>query len=116
MRPGGNKYGARKADCRHGHTHDSGREAKRCNELHILEQQHVIGFLKIQPRYEFIISGKPVKMKNGQTARFTPDFSYVELRNMKAVAEDSKGMITEAYRLRAALFRHLNPMIELREI
>jgi hypothetical protein len=31
------KYRAIKAQCNAGHTHDSKREAVRCNELHILQ-------------------------------------------------------------------------------
>lgn len=110
-----NKYGARKTDCRNGHTHDSAREAKRCNELHLLQAGGEIMYLKTQPRFEFKIAGQPVKMKNGQTARFTPDFSYIDTRTHKQIAEDSKGFIVRDYPLRAALFRHLFPMIELRE-
>ncbi len=111
-----NKYGAKKTPCANGHTHDSAREAKRCNELHLLQAAHQIGFLRIQPRFEFTIAGKPLKMKNGHTARFTPDFAYVELPSLKEVAEDSKGFVVRDYPLRAALFRALYPMTELREV
>lgn len=116
MKPGFNKYRAKKTPCQNGHTHDSAREARRCNDLHLLERQKKIGFLQVQPRYEFTIAGKPLKMKNGHTARFTADFAYVELPSLKHVAEDSKGFVVRDYPLRAALFRALFPMIELREV
>lgn len=110
------KYGAIKSECAKGHLHDSKREARRCDELHLLERANEIMFLACQPRFEFVISGKPVKMRNGQTARFTPDFSYTEVRTQKQIVEDSKGFVVRDYPLRAALFRHLFPMIELREV
>ncbi len=115
-RPGFQKYGAKKTPCQHGHVHDSAREAKRCNELHLLEKADKIGMLRIHPRYDFLIGGKPVKMKNGHTARFTADFSYVELPSLKQVVEDSKGFVVRDYPLRAAMFRALYPMMELREV
>lgn len=112
----GNKYGAKKTPCSHGHTHDSKREAKRCDDLHILERAGEIMHLQTQPRFEFVIAGKPLKMRNGHTARFTPDFAYVEVKSQKQIAEDSKGFVVRDYPLRAALFRALFPMIELREV
>lgn len=110
------KYGAKKTPCANGHAHDSGREARRCNDLHILQRANEILNLRIQPRFEFNIAGRPVKMKNGQTARFTGDFAYTEAKSLKDVVEDSKGFVVRDYPLRAALFRHLFPMIELREV
>jgi hypothetical protein len=44
------KYRAVKAQCRAGHTHDSKREAIRCDELHILEAAGKISNLMIQAR------------------------------------------------------------------
>ena len=110
------KYGAKKTPCNQGHTHDSKREAKRCDELHLLQRAHEIMSLQIQPRFEFVISGKPVMMKNHQAARFTGDFAYVEVKSQKQVVEDSKGFVVRDYPLRAAIFRHLFPQIELREV
>ncbi len=109
-----NKYGAKKTACQHGHLHDSRREAVRCNELHLLQRAGNIQALTIQPKYEFAINGDWLMMLNGQRAKYTPDFSYIE--NGRQIAEDTKGMVTEAFRLRAALFRHLFADIELRVV
>lgn len=115
-----NKYGAKKAACKQGHTHDSGREAKRCNELHLLLRARKIVNLQIQPQFWFHINGKVVKYANGRRCGYRPDFLYSEYfppdGDTRAVAEDSKGVRTEAYVLRAALFRALYPHIELREV
>lgn len=113
---GGNKYGARKAACRHGHTHDSGREAKRCDELHLLLRAGEIERLEQQPRFFFEVDGRPVKHGNGRRACFTPDFSYWDRHSGSRIVEDAKGMRTPDYVLRAAFFRALFPDITLREV
>lgn len=116
MRPGANKYGAKKTPCQHGHTHDSGREAKRCNELHLLERGHAIAFLQVQRQFYFEVNGAPLKHANGRRAGMKVDFTYQEMPGLKEVAEDSKGFTVRDYPLRAALFRACFPMVELREV
>ncbi len=111
-----NKYGAKKADCQHGHRHDSQREAKRCNELHLLERAGAISTLRIHPQFWFIIDGKQVKHPNGRRVGFKADFAYIELPSLQDVVEDSKGFRTEAYVLKAAFFRALFPEVDFREV
>ncbi len=106
------KYFARKTNCGNGHCHDSRREAARCDELHLLQRAGEIKSLTLQPKFLFIVEGEPVKMGNGQTARYTPDFEYIE--RGRRIVEDVKGVIVRDFPLRAALFRLLNPDIELR--
>ena len=110
----GNKFNARKTACANGHVHDSIKEARRCNELHMLQRAGVIERLEQQPQYWFAIDGKPLMHANGRRVGFKPDFRYVE--GGRTVAEDAKGMRTEAYVLRAALFRALFPGVEFREV
>jgi hypothetical protein len=107
-----NKYRARKTTCPHGHVHASGREARRCAELHLLLQAGEIEGLTVEPTYELRLDGRPIKMSNGHTAKYRPDFTYLE--RGKVVAEDVKGFIVRDFPLRAALFRHCYPEIELR--
>jgi hypothetical protein len=107
-----NKYRAKKTACTHGHLHDSRRESVRCNELHLLQMGREIEGLIMQPKFEFVINGVPIKMDNGHTAKYTPDFSYSE--RGKLVAEDVKGFIVRDFPLRAALFQALFPDWELR--
>lgn len=114
---GVNKFGARKSPCQHGHTHASGKEARRCNDLHILQRAGEIVGLEVEPKFTFAVDGKPVKHLNGRTAVYTPDFSYVE-RGRK-VCEDVKGgkaTNTEASTLRLAFARAMWPAIDWRTV
>ena len=106
------KYFAKKTACSNGHLHASRREANRCDQLHLLQRGREIEGLTIEPKFEFIIDGKPLKMGNGRTASYRPDFTYME--RGKLVAEDVKGMVVRDFPLRAALFKHLYPDWELR--
>jgi hypothetical protein len=108
------KYRARKTICRQGHQHPSAKEAKRCDELHLLLKGGQITALVYEPTYELHLDGKPIKMGNGHTARYRPDFTYCE--NGKIVAEDVKGFTVRDFPLRAAVFRHCYPSIELRVV
>lgn len=112
----GHKYKAIASECQQGHNHPSRREAKRCNELHLLQRAGKISHLTTQPVFRFSVNGVPLMMRNGQQAKFTPDFQYFDLERGKAIVEDSKGMVVRDYPLRAALFRALNPGIELIEV
>lgn len=109
-----NKYRAKKTACNQGHTHDSKREAKRCNELHLLQMGREIEGLCIGTSFEFRIDGAPIKMANGACASYKPDFTYSERGQL--IAEDVKGMIVRDIPLRFALFRHLYPEWELRVV
>lgn len=111
---GYSKYRAVRTPCNHGHKHPSKREAKRCNDLHLLQRAGAISQLTYEPVFRFEIDGKPVKMRNGSVAKFTPDFQYFE--DEKHVVEDVKGMMVRDMPLRLALFRHLFPEIELRVV
>lgn len=103
------KYGAKKADCLHGHTHDSIKEAKRCNELHLLERAGQITHLVVQPQFFFEIDGRQIKHENGRRVGMRPDFQYFE--GDKNVCEDVKGFKTSDYTLRKAIFKALFPHI-----
>lgn len=111
---GRNKYGARKTPCSHGHVHASAREARRCNELHLLQRAGQITGLQQQPVFVFAIDGRPVKMDNGHQAKLTADFTYVE--SGRKVVEDSKGFIVRDFPLRWALARTTWPEIDWRVV
>ena len=108
----------KKADCAHGHSHASGREARRCNDLHLLERAGEIVGLTISPKLYFEIRGVPVKFPNGRRVGYTADFGYVE-RGVKVI-EESKPERKEArsrdYALRIAIARALYPTLEFREV
>lgn len=111
-----NKYNARKTHCNKGHTHASGKEARRCNDLHSLQDQGLISDLEVEPQFWFVIDGKQVKHQNGRRVGFRPDFGYKE--GGSKVVEDvkSKFTMTEAAVLRMAIFRALFPSYELRVV
>ena len=111
------RHFARKTECALGHKHASAREAARCAELTTLFRAGKIEALAFEPRYEFATERGPIRMGNGATMRFTPDFAYVE--DGKVICEDVKsrsGFVERDFPLRAALFRHLFPAIELRVV
>ena len=83
------KYGSKKAECAHGHVHDSQREACRCNELHILQYCGELTDLQIQRKYVLIPaqrdeSGKLVEYE----VSYIADFEYIE--NGEKVVEDNQ--------------------------
>lgn len=107
------KYSAVKSQCNAGHTHDSKREAIRCNELHALEAAGEISDLMIHPQYWFVINGRQLKHSNGRRVGYKSDFEYVE--NGMLVTEDVKGVVVRDWPLRRAVFKALYPHHYLRE-
>lgn len=105
-------YFAKKTACASGHQHASRREAKRCDELHLLQRAGKIAGLQVEEKFTFVINGAPVKMANGHDMRFTPDFTYLE--GGRKVAEDVKAANKHMARdvpVKLALARHLYPEI-----
>ena len=109
------KYRAVKSQCNAGHTHDSKREAIRCNELHILEAAGEISDLIIHPQYWFVINGKQLKHANGRRVGYKSDFEYIDTESGIKVTEDVKGVIVRDWPLRRAVFIALFPGHQLRE-
>ncbi len=106
------KYRAVKSQCNAGHTHDSKREAIRCNELHDLQAAGAISDLIIHPQYWFVINGRQLKHGNGRRVGYQSDFEYVE--NGINVTEDVKGVVVRDWPLRRAVFIALFPHHHLR--
>jgi hypothetical protein len=107
------KYRAVKMQCAEGHTHDSKREAIRCNELHALQAAGEITELTVHPQYWFVINGRQLKHPNGRRVGYKSDFEYNE--NGLWVTEDVKGVIVRDWPLRRAVFTALFPNYHLRE-
>lgn len=114
MSRSGGKYGATKTACNLNHRHASKLEAKRCNDLHLLERAGEISALNVEPQYWFAPNGIQLKHDNGRRIGYKPDFVYVE--QGKLVAEDCKGFHARDWPLRKAFFQMCFPAIELREI
>ncbi|SRR6266487_2261191 len=75
---------------------DSKREARRYQELLVLERAGAISQLELQPRYPIVINGIRV-------TTYVADFRYVEAATGRQVVEDSKGYRTREYRLKSKL-------------
>lgn len=106
------KYRAQRTSCGQGHNHPSKAEAKRCDELKLLERAGEIRCLEYGPRYFFHLNGDPIKHDNGRRLVYTPDWRYFE--GDKCIAEECKGFITADYKVRLALFKAFFPHVEHR--
>lgn len=113
---GGNKYSAKRTTCRTGHAYASKREARRCDELHLLLRAGEIERLEVEPQFWFEINGTVLKHDNGRRVGYKADFAYTDRREALRVVEDTKGMAARDWPLRKALFRALFPDLLLREV
>lgn len=96
------KYKAVKTECLHGHTHDSKIEAKRCNDLHVMEIAGTITDLIQQPEYRCEVNGKHI-------CTYRADFLYCVQGLL--VTEDVKGISTPVFNLKRKLVEALYPDI-----
>ena len=121
----GNKFGAKRTTCGHGHTHDSKAEALRCDDLRLLERAGHIRKLEQHPVFHFTTAdGRQVRSlmrgaRSGGPIRYTADFGYEERQKSgewRKIVEDVKSLatMTEAAVLRLAFFQHFHPELELR--
>ena len=102
------KYGARAAVCRAGHRHASRKEARRCDDLHLLAAVGEITQLRIAPQYGFCVNGVPRKYcGSNRRLKYVADFSYIN-RSGGYIVEDVKGVKTPAYKIKKALMKALN--------
>lgn len=119
--PNFHKYKARKKEV-DGIAFASTREAERYLELKAMEALGAIRGLSIQPKYVLqeravIIDGKKRRVLRPIT--YIADFEYFESTPNKAsvmVTEDVKGHKTEAYKIKAKMFRAKYPDVDFREI
>lgn len=126
MIPRANKYHAEKAECFQHHVHDSKKEARRCNELHLLQKAGRLHNLQVQVKYNLIDSGKyplltwdgtkwvevydnksKAKMQPERPCSYVADFVYQI--GERTFVEDCKGLRTEAYKIKRKLFRKKYP-------
>lgn len=88
-----------------GITFDSKREAKRYQELKLMERAGAIKDLRRQVRYE-LIPAFDVDCKHYRPTTYVADFVYTDVKSGKQVVEDCKGFRTDIYRLKAKMFAH----------
>ena len=96
------KYKAKKVIV-DGITFDSKKEARRYQELKLLERAGVIKDLSLQPN--FLLQDKfKYKGKTERKIEYIADFQYYIIKDKKWVIEDVKGFKTDVYKLKKKLF------------
>ncbi len=84
-------------------TFDSKKEARRYNELKLMEKAGLITNLALQPK--FLLQDKfKYKGKTYRKIEYIADFSYVRMKDDVLVIEDVKGLKTDVYRLKEKFF------------
>ena len=80
--------------------HQSGLEAARCTELHLMQAGGLILELEAHPQPQFRLE------VNGQAiTTYRADFRYIDSETEETVVEDTKGMKTREYELKRKLMR-----------
>lgn len=106
------KYGNEKITI-DGHPFASKAEARRYQQLSLMEKTGEIKCLRLQPEYELI----PRFKKGNRTYRRTvyiADFEYIE--NGKKIVEDVKGFATDVYKLKKKMFEYKYPEMTIKEV
>jgi len=102
-----NKYNAKKTPCFYGHIHDSVKEARRCEELHLLLKAGKIKNLQLQVEYELLPAQKyHLPTKNERAVTYVADFVYYDCTLNKTVVEDCKGKRTKDYIIKRKYFKN----------
>lgn len=101
-----NKFNAQKTVV-DGITFDSRKEARRFEQLKLMERAGQITNLELQPRF-------PLKVEGQLICTYVGDFLYVE--RGKRVCEDTKGFKTREYINKRKLLLALNPGLDHREV
>jgi hypothetical protein len=94
---------------------DSLKEAKRYQQLKILEKANEITELRLQVKFEL----QPSFKKDGKTIRkieYIADFTYYDNKLGKYIIEDTKGYRTDVYKLKKKLFEYKYPHLTIKEL
>ena len=101
----GLKYGNKRTN-----GYASKREAKRAEELKLLEKAHQIHDLKEQVKFELL-----PKQDGERAIYYIADFTYVTGPGGNLVVEDAKGYRDPVYRIKRKLMLHVHS-IRIREV
>jgi len=103
------KYGNRKTFY-DGKMFDSKLESDHYKDLVLLEKAKAIKDLKCQVRYQLHgLDGRPVTV-------YIPDFEYFDVATGKLTVVDTKGVITDVYRIKRKLFESEYKDITFKEL
>lgn len=104
---GKHKYRAQRTICGAGHSHPSKGEAKRCDELSLLERAGHIKLLQREVPFPVIINGIKV---------FTYRADFVYFTDEGRTVEDFKGVLTPIYRLKKKCVEAYHPGLKIVEV
>ena len=90
---------------------DSKHEAKRWQELVLMEKAGVIRDLYRQVRIGIEIGGVKVVYESGRQLTYVCDFQYYDVERDREVIEDAKGFATREYRIKKALLAAMGKTI-----
>ena len=99
-----NKYGAKRANCPAGHTHDSKFEAMYCSRLLDMKNKGEINDYRIQETFELVVHNQLI-------CKHIVDFVVV-CSNGEAEVHETKGVETDAWKIKRNLFKALYPTIK----
>lgn len=95
---------------------DSKKEAKRWNELKLLEKANEITELERQKRFELQPSYTNNLGEHIRAITYIADFFYYDKKKGIYIVEDVKGIKTDVYRLKKKLFEYVYPNLTIKEI
>ncbi len=84
---------------------DSKKEARRYQELKLLEKAGEISHLELQPIVHVVIGGVKLVFDSGRRVTYKCDFRYFDERCKRYILEDTKGFRTHTYKLKKAMVR-----------
>lgn len=86
----------------------SKKEAKRYQELHLLEKEGEIRDLELQVRIYLEGKNGPILTEKGRKMSYVADFRYFDVRLNAWVIEDVKGWKTDVYKIKKAILAAQN--------
>ena len=92
------KYHSRPLRCQAGVMHQSTLEARRCDELHLMQKGGLIRNLRAHPQIVYRLDVNGVHVCN-----FLADFVYFDNERGCEIVEDTKGTLTAECRLKLKL-------------
>lgn len=89
---------------------DSKKEAKRYDELRLLERAKLITHLRVQPKFTLIQGFKDNEGEHQRASVYIADFEYYEVKTRRWIVEDVKSVATAKlplFRLKLKLFKSI---------
>ncbi len=90
------KFHNRPLRCRANHMHQSTLEARRCDELGLMEKAGLIRDLEQQVRFRLDVNGRHI-------CDYICDWKYFDNERGCEIVEDAKGLMTEVCRMKLKL-------------